>query len=72
MTKHMTVPIVVAVLLALSSSVALARSQKHPEEDCMKVRCWSQIDTNNDNLISPEEWIKYQQTHPGPLKKQNS
>ncbi|HYA20602.1 MAG TPA: hypothetical protein VEG25_08165 [Burkholderiales bacterium] len=71
MTKQMTVPIVVAVLLALSSSVALAKNQTKSEqsENCMKVRCWSQIDTNHDNLIEPQEWIKYEQTHPGPLAK---
>jgi len=74
MTKHkqMTVPILIAVLLGLSSSVALARNQKQSEENCMKVRCWSQIDTNHDNLIEPQEWIKYEQTHPGPQAKTNN
>ena len=72
MTKQMTIPILVAVLLALSSSLALAKNQPQSEQSCMKVRCWSQIDTNHDNLIEPQEWIKYEQTHPGPLAKKNN
>jgi len=74
MTKQMTIPILLAVLLALSSSLALARNQNQSEhsKNCMQVRCWSQIDTNHDNLIEPQEWIKYEQTHSGPLAKKHS
>ena len=31
-------------------------------------RDWAQVDTNRDNLISPEEMAAYLQANPGPLK----
>ena len=68
MTKQITVPIVLAVLLALTSSIALARQHKKAESN-LQVRDWSQIDTNHDNLIEPQEMEKYLASHPGPLKK---
>ena len=68
MTKQMTVPVVLAVLLALASSMALARQHKQTESN-LQVRNWSQIDTNHDNLIEPQEMEQYLATHPGPLKK---
>jgi len=33
------------------------------------VRDWSRVDTNRDNLVSPEEMEKYLAENPGPLKK---
>ena len=68
MTKQMTVPVVLAVLLALASSMALARQHKQTKSN-LQVRNWSQIDTNHDNLISPTEMEKYLAANPGPLKK---
>ncbi len=32
-------------------------------------RDWSQVDTNRDGLVSPEEMEKYLAANPGPLKK---
>ncbi len=32
------------------------------------LRDWSQIDTNGDHLVSPEEMEKYLAANPGPLK----
>lgn len=40
-----------------------AMNAKGPE-----ARDWSQIDTNKDNLISPEEMEAYLKANPGPLK----
>jgi len=69
MAKQMTVPVVVAaVVLALASSMALARQHKQTGSN-VEVRNWSQIDTNHDNLISPEEMEKWLAANPGPLKK---
>lgn len=31
-------------------------------------RDWAQVDTNRDNLVSPEEMASYLQANPGPLK----
>jgi hypothetical protein len=33
-----------------------------------ETRDWSQVDTNKDNLISPEEMEAYLKANPGPLK----
>ena len=32
-------------------------------------RDWSQVDTNKDGLVSPEEMEKYLAANPGPLRK---
>lgn len=32
-------------------------------------RDWTKIDTNGDNLVSPEEMEKWLAANPGPLKK---
>lgn len=69
MTKQMTVPIVFAVALALASTMAVAAKYHKKTVSDLQVRDWSQIDTNHDNLIEPEEWIKYEAAHPGPLAK---
>jgi hypothetical protein len=34
-----------------------------------EVRDWAKIDTNKDNLISPEEMEAYLKANPGPLRK---
>lgn len=34
----------------------------------LATRDWAQVDTNRDNLISPDEMASYLQANPGPLK----
>ncbi|HWN30674.1 MAG TPA: hypothetical protein VNN78_04835 [Burkholderiales bacterium] len=65
----MTKQIVLIVALALVSSVALAAKHHKPTGYTEQGRNWSQIDTNHDNLISPEEMEKWLAANPGPLKK---
>jgi hypothetical protein len=69
MTRQMTVPIVLSVALALTSAMALAAKHHKTAGYTEQGRNWSQIDTNHDNLISPEEMEKWLAANPGPLKK---
>ena len=54
MTKQMTFPVFIAVALALTSTMALAKRHMQTESN-VQGRNWSQIDSNKDHLISPEE-----------------
>ncbi len=65
----MTKQIALMVALALASTMALAAKQHKPTGPTEQGRNWSQIDTNHDNLISPEEMEKWLAANPGPLKK---
>lgn len=65
-TTQMTKQIVFAVALALASTLALAAKLHKQAKSNLQVRNWSQIDTNHDNLISPDEMEKFLATHPGP------
>jgi hypothetical protein len=51
---HALAALPLAVLLTLGSGSALAQS-----DPATAVRDWSKIDTNRDNLISPEEMKAY-------------
>ncbi len=65
----MTKQIALIVALALASTMALAAKHHKPTGPAEQGRNWSQIDTNHDNLISPEEMEKWLAANPGPLKK---
>ncbi len=56
--------------LVLAATVAQAQTANKPAPaPAEKGRDWSQIDTNKDGLISPEEMEKWLAANPGPLKK---
>ena len=61
--------IALIVALALATGTALADKHHKPTGYTEQGRNWSQIDTNHDNLISPEEMEKWLAANPGPLKK---
>lgn len=57
---------------AANQPTAAARSHDTPKSGASApaggTRDWSQVDTNKDHSVSPEEMEKYLESNPGPLK----
>lgn len=54
MPKQITPPIVLALTLTLASTPSLAAKYYKYRSGTEQGRNWDQIDTNKDNLISPD------------------
>lgn len=61
-----------AVLAADKPGTAAAAEKKQarpaPAAARAETRDWVKMDTNKDNLISPEEMLAYLKDNPGPLR----
>lgn len=59
-----------AFALVTATGLAFAQTPKPADAKASeKGRDWSQIDTNKDGHVSPEEMEKWLAANPGPLKK---
>ncbi len=54
--------------LVLAATVAHAETKKPTPSQPEKGRDWSQIDTNKDGHVSPDEMEKWLAANPGPAK----
>ncbi len=78
MASKIVVPLALIVMsgLAFANAPPKKKAAAHPVAaqhaaalPASALRDWSQIDTNRDHLVSPEEMEKYLAGNPGPLKK---